>query len=62
MMEIARAQELKKDLEVQIMIKIRAYEEQTGLRITKAAMEYFTDTRFFITSVWMPPKTRKDEG
>ena len=61
-MDIDDAKDLKRDLEIQIMIKIRAFEEQTGLRIAKAEMTDFTDTRFFITTVWMPSKTRKNDG
>lgn len=60
-MDIDQAQELKKQLEIEIMKAIRGYEETTGLRVTKAEMINFEDTRFFTTTMFLPPKTRKDK-
>ncbi len=63
-MDIEKAKVLNKTLQIDIMAKIREYEKQTGLRITKAAMAEFSGTRYFTTVVYMPPKatqSREDE-
>ena len=59
-MDIDRAKDLRRELEVNIMQMIRNYEKVTGLRITKAKMTTFANRRFFSTVVFMPPKTKKD--
>lgn len=60
-MEIEKAKALNKTLQIDIMAKIREYEKQTGLRITKATMTEFAGTRYFTTTVFMPPKTTRQE-
>ena len=61
-MHISKAKDMKKDLEVAIMVQIRQYEKLTGLRITKAEMMNLVDTRFFSTQVFMPPKAKKKDA
>lgn len=58
-MDIEQAQDAKRELEIVIMKMIREYEKATGLRITKANMEQFQDTRYFSMTAYMPPKTKK---
>ncbi len=61
-MDIDQAKDLRRELEIRVMKIIRAYEEETGLRITKAEMTNFEDTRFFTTTIFMPPKTTKKDA
>lgn len=56
---VVQAKEMKKDLEVAIMMQIKQYESLTGMKITEAKMIPFQDARFFSVSVWMPPKSTK---
>jgi len=58
---VEEARALNKKLQVSVMSQIREYERVTGMRITKAAMEYFEDTRYFTTTVFMPPKDMREE-
>ncbi len=61
-MDIEDAQQLNRQLQINIMKQLREYEEQTGLRITKAEMVDYQDTRFFSTHVFMPPKHMKKDN
>ncbi len=60
-MDIEQAQEMKKDLQVAVITQIRQYEKLTGLTITKAEMITYQDTRFFTTTVFLPPRHMKDK-
>ncbi len=55
-MDIEEARQMNKQLQTHIMRKILEYEQVTGLRITKAAMEPFSGTRFFNIVVSGHPK------
>ncbi len=57
---VEQAKEMKRQLEIDILHRIRSYEEVTGMRVTKAELTMFQDTRFFAVSVWMPGPKRKD--
>ncbi len=59
---IAEGRELKRELEIQVMNIIKAYETHTTLRITKAEMVHFEDARFFNTHVIMQPISKRDKG
>ena len=60
-MHIEEAKVLNKKLTIDIMVKIREYEKRTGLRITKAAMTEFAGTRYFTTTIFLPPKTTEEQ-
>ena len=60
-MKIEDARALNKKLQIDIMAKIREYEKQTSLRITKAAMTEFAGTRYFTTTIFLPPKTTEEQ-
>ncbi len=63
-MELKEAREGQKQLEIKVMQMIHKYEEETGCRVTKAAMEQFTDKRFFVTTVFLGRELKKkpEEG
>ena len=61
-MDIDEAKDLKRQLEIDVMKMIHAFEAAAGLRITKAEMINFEDTRFFTSTAWLPPKLKRKEG
>lgn len=57
---VEQAKEMRKALEIDIMQRIKQYEDVTGMRVTKALMQEFAGSRFFGVSVWMPFTTREE--
>lgn len=60
-MDLEAARDAQRLLEIGVMKMIRDYEEATGCVITKAVMEPFEDTRFFMTQVFLGRKLKKQK-